>query len=310
MVPHPTDAADGSSGDAAASSAAASSRPSTANATPADNSSGGLRASDADREQVNDVLTAAYAEGRLTRSEYDERADQVLAAKTFDELIPITRDLVYAGSVPPDTAPRPAGAYVDTAHADEEVERMIAVFGGADRKGRWRIRRHSQAFALFGGVDLDLREAIFDAPTVEISGLICFGGLDIKVPEGVEVRDHTVAIFGGTDTKKLEPPEPGAPVVVLKGFALFGGVDVKTVRAKKTGWRKKRKADRSSPDPAEGDGLGDQLGDLGQQLGDHMDRLGERWEERRQDRMDRRQDRSDRRQDRWGERRRVQRDDF
>lgn len=264
--------------------------------------SGSLRASDADREQVNDVLTAAYAEGRLTRSEYDERADQVLAAKTFDELIPITRDLVYAGSVPPDTAPKPAGAYVDTAHADEEVDRMIAVFGGADRKGRWRIRRRSQAFALFGGVDLDLREAIFDAPTVEISGLICFGGLDIKVPEGVEVRDHTVAIFGGTDTKKLEPPEPGAPVVVLKGFALFGGVDVKTVRAKKTGWRKKRTADRSDSDPTEGDGLGDQLGDLGQQLGDHMDRLSERWEERRQDRMDRRQDR-------W-ERRRVQRDDF
>ena len=55
---------------------------------------GNLRASDADREQVTTVLSTAYAEGRLTLEEHEERLDQVLQAKTFDDLIPITQDLV------------------------------------------------------------------------------------------------------------------------------------------------------------------------------------------------------------------------
>ena len=46
---------------------------------------GNLRASDADREQVATVLTTAYAEGRLSREEHDERLDQLLVAKTFDD---------------------------------------------------------------------------------------------------------------------------------------------------------------------------------------------------------------------------------
>ena len=48
---------------------------------------GNLRASDADRDQVATLLSTAYAEGRLTREEHDERIDQLMAAKTFDDLI-------------------------------------------------------------------------------------------------------------------------------------------------------------------------------------------------------------------------------
>ena len=62
---------------------------------------GHLRASDADREQVATVLSTAYAEGRLTREEHDERIDQLMAAKTFDDLIPITHDLVVVGTPEP-----------------------------------------------------------------------------------------------------------------------------------------------------------------------------------------------------------------
>src|SRR5680860_677387 len=53
-----------------------------------------LRASDRDRDVVNDVLGAAYADGRLTPEELDERGDQVAQAKTLGELPPIIRDLV------------------------------------------------------------------------------------------------------------------------------------------------------------------------------------------------------------------------
>ncbi len=277
------DAPDASRPSANSASASPPTSPTDSSVAPPGVRSGSLRASDADREQVNEVLNTAYAEGRLTREEYDERTDEVLAAKTFDDLIPITRDLVYTGPVPPSTAPESAGIEVDPAHADQKSDRMVAVFGGVDRRGRWRVRRHTQAFAMFGGVDLDLREAVFDAPEVEISGLLCFGGMDIKVPEGVEIRDQTVAIFGGTDTKKVDPPAPGAPVLVLKGTVVFGGIDVKTVRPKKS----RRRQQRSDGSVTVSDGL-DQWR---QQMKDRADERLQRWEQRRRDRMDRRRNR-------------------
>ena len=46
------------------------------------------------------------------------------------------------------------------------------------------------------------------------------------MPAGIEVRDQTAGIFGGTDVKDLGEPLPGAPTLVIKGVALFGGVSV------------------------------------------------------------------------------------
>jgi hypothetical protein len=189
---------------------------------------GNLRASDADRDQVATLLSTAYAEGRLTREEHDERVDQLMAAKTFDDLIPITRDLVVVGSPPPVAAPQSASRFtIDATGQDLQPDKMIAIFGGVTRTGRWRVRKKIQAFALFGGMDLDLRDAVFEAPVVEIAGFWCFGGLDMKVPEGLHVRDQTAGIFGGTDVRDIGDPVPGAPTLVIKGVALFGGVSVR-----------------------------------------------------------------------------------
>ena len=179
---------------------------------------GNLRASDADRDQVANLLSTAYAEGRLTMEEHEERVGQLMAAKTFDDLIPITRDLVVIGQKVRNLR----------GHGQSpETDKMIAIFGGVTRTGKWRVRNHTQALALFGGIDLDLRDAIFEAPVVDISGFWCFGGLDIKVTEGIEVRDQTSGIFGGTDVSNIGDPAPGAPTLVIKGVSLFGGVSVR-----------------------------------------------------------------------------------
>jgi len=191
---------------------------------------GNLRASDADRERVANVLNTAYAEGRLTREEHDERLDRLLNAKTFDDLVTITHDLVVVGIPAPiqstQTSPRSSNFTIDSTAPTDESDKLIAIFGGVTRHGNWRIRKRSHAVALFGGIDLDFRDAIFEAPTVEVSGFWCFGGLDIKVPPGIQVRDQTAGIFGGTDVRDLGEPLPGAPTLVIKGVTLFGGVSV------------------------------------------------------------------------------------
>jgi hypothetical protein len=195
---------------------------------------GSLRASDTDREQVATLLSTAYAEGRLTREEHDERVDHLMAAKTFDDLIPITRDLVVVGTPSAVATPQPTSRFtIDTTGQNPDSDKMIAIFGGVTRSGRWRVRKNIQALALFGGMDLDLRNAIFEAPVVEISGFWCFGGLDIKVPEGIDVRDQTAGVFGGTDIRDIGDPAPGAPTLVIKGMTLFGGVTVRGPKANK-----------------------------------------------------------------------------
>jgi Domain of unknown function (DUF1707) len=53
-----------------------------------------LRASDADREQVADLLKAAFVQGRLTRDEFDLRIAQVFASRTYVDLVTLTADLL------------------------------------------------------------------------------------------------------------------------------------------------------------------------------------------------------------------------
>ena len=54
---------------------------------------GFMRASSADRERAIDVLKAAFAEGRLTRNEFEERSGQVLESQTYGQLAALTADL-------------------------------------------------------------------------------------------------------------------------------------------------------------------------------------------------------------------------
>ena len=54
---------------------------------------GGLRASDADREQAIDVLTAAFVRDRLARAEFEARVGQALASRTYAELAAATNSI-------------------------------------------------------------------------------------------------------------------------------------------------------------------------------------------------------------------------
>jgi hypothetical protein len=55
-----------------------------------------LRASDADRGVAHEALGRAYADGRLTREEFDQRTEAVLAARTLGELPVLLADLIRA----------------------------------------------------------------------------------------------------------------------------------------------------------------------------------------------------------------------
>ncbi|GIE79041.1 hypothetical protein Aph02nite_49910 [Actinoplanes philippinensis] len=57
----------------------------------------GMRAADADRQQIADRLKFALDEGRLSLHEYDERIGLAYAARTHSELLALVRDLPRPG---------------------------------------------------------------------------------------------------------------------------------------------------------------------------------------------------------------------
>lgn len=186
-----------------------------------------LRASDADRDRVAEVLRAAAADGRLGLDELDERLERLYAAKTYGELAPVVEDLPDVprlGSSPEVTPKRDVPQRVGGAPTSRVAK---AIFGGVSRRGQWVVPAHYRVKAVFGGVDLDLREARLEVAEVTIESKAVFGGVSIVVPPDVTVVIEGTGVFGGFggDAEDVQPPA-GAPVVRVTGKAVFGGVAV------------------------------------------------------------------------------------
>lgn len=172
-----------------------------------------IRASDAERDAALGVLREAVAEGRLTLEELGERTGAALAARTRPELELVTADLPAVPAAPPGRGTR----------------WLVGLLGGDDRAGRWRIAPRCTVVNVMGGCDLDLREAIVEAPETVITVWSLMGGSDVIVPEGVAVEMGGFALLGGNDLKVGGPPPPeGAPVVRVRAFSLLGGTDVRS----------------------------------------------------------------------------------
>jgi len=186
-----------------------------------------MRASDADRERVANVLREAAGDGRLTMDELDERLDAVYAAKTYAELEPITHDLPGAGvsHVP---APAPSVAADPTRFgAEPSSGGAVAILGGFSRKGEWVVPKHFTAFLFMGGGEIDLREARFEDREVNINIVAIMGGCEITVPEDANVRVTGVGIMGAFEHSEPGGGSPDGPVITISGVAFMGGVDVK-----------------------------------------------------------------------------------
>ncbi|MFZ3559575.1 MULTISPECIES: DUF1707 SHOCT-like domain-containing protein [unclassified Streptomyces] len=203
--------------------------PSAPEAEPTD-----LRASDADRDRIADILREALAEGRLDAEEHAERIDGVYRAKTVGELEPLVRDLPGTHSAP---RPAPAPGPVPNQPAPGTVppvadENLVAVLSSTTRKGRWRIGRRTHAYAIFGNVEIDLSEAIFEYPQIYIKAVSVFGNVEIRVPENISLRGSGAGVLGNFEVDTLDASEPQAPVVYVDGYAVLGNIEAKPKRGK------------------------------------------------------------------------------
>ncbi|MEU6351747.1 DUF1707 domain-containing protein [Streptomyces sp. NPDC047072] len=191
-----------------------------------------LRASDADRDRIADILREALAEGRLTADEHAERVEGVLGAKTVGELDVFIRDLPAAHGRGATPGYSPAPNRPTDAIPHDPDDNVVAVFSAAVRKGRYRAGRRIHAYAVFGSVEIDLSEAIFEYRQVVIKAFSVFGSVEVRVPENVSLRGTGAGVLGNFEVHTLDSTEPDAPVVYVDGWAILGNIEGRPRRGK------------------------------------------------------------------------------
>lgn len=80
--------------------------------------------------------------------------------------------------------------------------------------------------SVFGGIKCDISNAKIENDAV-INTSAIFGGIDIIVPQNVNVKVKSNSIFGGVDKKKMPQEKDNQKTIYINAFCLFGGVDIK-----------------------------------------------------------------------------------
>jgi hypothetical protein len=187
-----------------------------------------MRASDADRDRVMDVLREAVGDGRLTAEEFEERLEAAMSSRTYGELAELTADLV-AGPVPLAPSVSPA--------APPAGEIRVRQRGGSfSRTGQWTVPRRLDLRPSWCDVTLDFTDAVITDDTLLIDMNKRGGTLALVTRPGVVVDADALRVRY-TDVELHPGAAPGAPVILrvhLVGRMRYGRIEVQ--RGRRTAW--------------------------------------------------------------------------
>jgi hypothetical protein len=142
------------------------------------------RAADRDRDEVAVVLGEALATGRLTSEEHAERLEATYAARTYADLVPLTRDLPRE---------RTSAVVLPDSTVRQEVS---ATLSKVHRGGRWVPGRHTELRANFGALIVDMSDAVLPGREITVSANSLCGKLLLRVPENARIVDEGGAVLG------------------------------------------------------------------------------------------------------------------
>jgi hypothetical protein len=130
----------------------------------------------------------------------------------------VTKALKQSRGVPPELA------------RSEDFLQGTAIFGAFKRRILTQTFKGGELTAIFGGYEVDLRQAALESGMARIDVFVLFGGGEIRVPEGWEVANRATAMFGALNDNTHHGPSPdeGRPKLVVTGLILFGGTEVKS----------------------------------------------------------------------------------
>lgn len=137
-------------------------------------------------------------------------------------LVVIGVSLIFKGSIDKRLKER-----IKTLNENKEKQvEYCATFGGEEAKYDGEEFKGANIDAIFGSVDLDLKNATITKDQI-INANAIFGGIDIIVPPNVNVKVKSTPIFGGTSNKIKTTYNENLPTIYINSLAMFGGVEIK-----------------------------------------------------------------------------------
>lgn len=102
------------------------------------------------------------------------------------------------------------------------------VFGGGKEIITSQEFSGGSVSAIFGGVEIDLREAGLAGGEATIDATAIFGGIELRVPADWRVNLRVTTLLGGTENKRHQPSVAEATgELTITGSVVFGGIQVK-----------------------------------------------------------------------------------
>jgi Domain of unknown function (DUF1707) len=161
-----------------------------------------------DRDRAVRRVQEAYAGGRISYEEMDERLHQVLTATTHGELVSAL------ASLPEEDA----GA----------TATIAAVAGRIRRRGAWRVPRRLTVESAVGRVYLDLSRAVIEYPVVDITLRLGTGRATITVPRDAVVDVEELRV--GWKDPRYTPrrrSRPAGPRIRISGVLGSGRLRIR-----------------------------------------------------------------------------------
>lgn len=107
---------------------------------------------------------------------------------------------------------------------------LLGVFGGSQRRVGSASFTGGTATAVFGGIEVDLRDAAVAEPPAVITAVALFGGVELVVPEEWNVAIDALPVFGAVEDDRRRPradvEPPDGPDLIVTGFVAFGGISI------------------------------------------------------------------------------------
>jgi len=109
----------------------------------------------------------------------------------------------------------------------ERIDRT-AIFSGQELRVSSRNFAGGELTAVFGGIEIDFRDAEIDAPNAMLAVTAVFGGIEVRVPPHWQVVVQGTPIFGGIEDKtaRTQNTSVKGPLLLLDVTAVFGGVEI------------------------------------------------------------------------------------
>lgn len=102
------------------------------------------------------------------------------------------------------------------------------IFGSADRTIRGESFDGGDVVAIFGSVELDLREAVHSGESLSLELNAVFGSVELHVPREWDVRIDGTPILGSVDDERSSQLlTENAPILFVDASAVFGSVTIR-----------------------------------------------------------------------------------